>query len=207
VGADVDYAYARTVDTAQGATVDHSLFTPSAATSAERAYVALSRGRISNRVYATTDRAWVDAIGDPHGHTFATDQHPNLPDDLTTRRAVLQAALASHDAPATAGHAEQNSRQGAVGLRTATAGRRTSTPTCSDGGQARRRTPDGPLGSDCDRQRRELIQRDRGSDTSLCCGSLRRRRLAGPPAPRHDCWPLLVPPGAGVSPARQASPH
>ncbi|CAN5903734.1 hypothetical protein BH23ACT10_BH23ACT10_17150 [soil metagenome] len=30
--AHVDYSYARTVDTAQGATVDHSLFTPSANT-------------------------------------------------------------------------------------------------------------------------------------------------------------------------------
>ncbi len=63
VGAPVDYGYARTVDTAQGATVDHSLFAPSASATAERAYVALSRGRLSNRVYATHDRAWIDAIG------------------------------------------------------------------------------------------------------------------------------------------------
>jgi ATP-dependent exoDNAse (exonuclease V) alpha subunit len=52
VGAHVDYGYARTVDTAQGATVDHSLFAPSTGASAERAYVALSRGRLTNRIYA-----------------------------------------------------------------------------------------------------------------------------------------------------------
>jgi ATP-dependent exoDNAse (exonuclease V) alpha subunit len=70
VGEHVDYAYARTVDSAQGATVDHSLFIPSPATSAERAYVALSRGRISNRIYATRDHGWVDAIREPRGpHT------------------------------------------------------------------------------------------------------------------------------------------
>lgn len=37
VGEHVDYGYACTVDTAQSATVDHSLFTPSTASSAERA--------------------------------------------------------------------------------------------------------------------------------------------------------------------------
>jgi hypothetical protein len=36
VGEHVDYGYARRVDIAQGATVDHSLFTPSVSTSAER---------------------------------------------------------------------------------------------------------------------------------------------------------------------------
>jgi ATP-dependent exoDNAse (exonuclease V) alpha subunit len=99
----VDYGYARTVDTAQGATVDHSLFAPSASTSAERAYVALSRGRVSNRIYATSDRAWVDAISNRRGHTFATDQDPDLadlgqlPDDLAARRAALHAALTRHE--------------------------------------------------------------------------------------------------------------
>jgi conjugative relaxase-like TrwC/TraI family protein len=77
VGEHVDHGYARTVDTAQGATVDHSLFAPSTAASAERAYVALSRGRLSNRIYATRDRAWIDAIGQRRGHAFAVDQSPN----------------------------------------------------------------------------------------------------------------------------------
>ncbi len=77
VGAHVDYGYARTVDTAQGATVDHSLFAPSASASAERAYVALSRGRLSNRIYATRDRAWIDAIGQCRGHALAVDQKPD----------------------------------------------------------------------------------------------------------------------------------
>jgi hypothetical protein len=76
VGAHVDYGYARTVGTAQGATVDHSLFAPAASATAERAYVALSRGRLSNRVYATRDRAWIDAIGRRRGHALAVDQQP-----------------------------------------------------------------------------------------------------------------------------------
>ena len=84
VGAHVDYGYARTVDTAQGATVDHSLFAPSASATAERAYVALSRGRLSNRIYATDDRAWIDAIGQRRGHALAVDQKPN------TRRMLQQ---------------------------------------------------------------------------------------------------------------------
>jgi conjugative relaxase-like TrwC/TraI family protein len=84
VGAHVDYGYARTVDTAQGATVDHSLFAPSASATAERAYVALSRGRFSNRIYATDDRAWTDAIGRRRGHALAVDQKPD------TRRVLQQ---------------------------------------------------------------------------------------------------------------------
>lgn len=51
-GGHVDYGYATIADEAQAATVDHSLFVPSAATSAERACVALCRGRHSNRIYA-----------------------------------------------------------------------------------------------------------------------------------------------------------
>jgi hypothetical protein len=78
VGEHVGYGYARTVDTAQGTTVDHSLFAPSTSTSAERAYVALSRGRHTNRIYATRDRRWIDAICSPRTHTLATDQHPDL---------------------------------------------------------------------------------------------------------------------------------
>lgn len=77
VGVHVEYGYARTVDTAQGATVDHSLFAPSASATAERAYVALSRGRLSNRIYATHDRAWIDAISQRRGHALAVDQAPD----------------------------------------------------------------------------------------------------------------------------------
>jgi ATP-dependent exoDNAse (exonuclease V) alpha subunit len=89
VGAHVDNGYARTVDTAQGATVDHSLFAPSASATAERAYVALSRGRFSNRVYATCDRTWIDAIGRRRGHALAIDQGPGVDrslSDVTQRR-------------------------------------------------------------------------------------------------------------------------
>ena len=89
VGAHVDHGYARTVDTAQGATVDHGLFTPSTAATAERAYVALSRGRLSNRIYATSDRTWIDAIGRGRGHALAVDQQPAVdrsPRHVTQRR-------------------------------------------------------------------------------------------------------------------------
>jgi hypothetical protein len=77
VGAHVDHGYARTVDTAQGATVDHSLFAPSTPATAERAYVALSRGRLSNRIYATCGRAWIDAMGQRRGHHLAVEQAPD----------------------------------------------------------------------------------------------------------------------------------
>jgi conjugative relaxase-like TrwC/TraI family protein len=85
VGEHVDYAYAVTADKAQGITVDHSLFTPSAATSQERAYVALSRGRHSNRLYATAGSGWQEAIATPRGHVFATEQSPDIDDDLAAR--------------------------------------------------------------------------------------------------------------------------
>ncbi|CAN5845790.1 hypothetical protein BH23ACT10_BH23ACT10_35220 [soil metagenome] len=92
VGAHVDYGYARTVDTAQGATVDHSLFTPSTSTSAERAYVALSRGRLTNRIYGTRDRGWIDVIGHERGHRLAIDQSPAT--DHVLHRAVQRRDIA-----------------------------------------------------------------------------------------------------------------
>jgi hypothetical protein len=76
VGADVDHGYARTVHTAQGATNDHSLYAPSPAGSAESAYVALSRGRHTNRIYATTESGWAEAITATHAHTLALHQQP-----------------------------------------------------------------------------------------------------------------------------------
>ena len=86
VGANVDYGYARTVDTAQGATVDHCLFTPSTSGSAERAYVARSRGRLSNRIYATRDQTWIDTLGRDRSHALAVDQSPAI--DRTIHRAI-----------------------------------------------------------------------------------------------------------------------
>jgi ATP-dependent exoDNAse (exonuclease V) alpha subunit len=86
VGAHVDYGYARTVDTAQGVTVDHSLFAPSTSASAERAYVALSRGRLTNQVYAISDRAWIDAIGRGRRQTLAIDERAGM--DATQHRSV-----------------------------------------------------------------------------------------------------------------------
>jgi hypothetical protein len=86
VGEHVDYGYARTVDTAQGATVDHSPFAPSTGSSAERAYVALSRGRLTNRIYATRDHSWIDAIGRGRSHALAIDQEPDRTQHRSTHR-------------------------------------------------------------------------------------------------------------------------
>ncbi len=76
VAADVDYAYALTCNKAQGATVDYALYHPTDRASAERAYVALSRGRISNRIYAVAGAGWEQALGATRTHTIASDQHP-----------------------------------------------------------------------------------------------------------------------------------
>ena len=45
----------------------HRLVRPIRIDSAERGYVAMSRGRVTNRIYATQDLAWIDVIGDPRG--------------------------------------------------------------------------------------------------------------------------------------------
>jgi hypothetical protein len=67
VAADVDDGYAVTCDKAQGATVDHVLYHPTDRSSSERAYVALSRGRRSNRIYAVNGAAWKKPwpVGEP----------------------------------------------------------------------------------------------------------------------------------------------
>jgi hypothetical protein len=36
----------------------------------------LSRGRLSNRIYATRDRTWIDVIGERRSHALAVDQSP-----------------------------------------------------------------------------------------------------------------------------------
>jgi hypothetical protein len=102
LGEHVDHGYARTVDTAQGATVDHSLFAPSPPATAERAYVALSRGRLTNRVYTTHDRTWIDAIGRRRGHALAVDQQPAV-DRSPTRHATTHARSRSRPSTATRG--------------------------------------------------------------------------------------------------------
>jgi hypothetical protein len=70
------------------------LFAPSTSATAERAYVELSRGRLSNRIYATDDRAWIDAIAQRHGHALAVDQKPET--RRTLKRVIrLRQPLAS----------------------------------------------------------------------------------------------------------------
>ncbi len=77
IAARTRHGYAATADSNQGATVDHALFAPSPAATAERGYVALSRGRHTNRIYATHDSGWQDAIAHHHPHTLALHQHPD----------------------------------------------------------------------------------------------------------------------------------
>jgi ATP-dependent exoDNAse (exonuclease V) alpha subunit len=76
VAADVDYGYAATCDKAQGSTVDHSLYHPTDRSSSERAYVALSRGRKTNTIYAVQDSGWEAALSNRRAHTIAVDQQP-----------------------------------------------------------------------------------------------------------------------------------
>lgn len=77
VAADIDYAYALTCNKAQGATIDHALYHPTDRASAERAYVALSRGRLTNRLYAVAGTGWEQALGATHTHTPAASQQPD----------------------------------------------------------------------------------------------------------------------------------
>ena len=73
----MDYCYALTYDKDQGSTVDHALYHPTDRATSERAYVALSRGRHSNRVYAVKDAGWQEALTNTKAHTIATDQQPS----------------------------------------------------------------------------------------------------------------------------------
>ncbi len=72
----VNYAYVLTANKARGMTVDHVLFAPSAASSQETAYTALSRGRYSNHIFAVMESGWEEALEVPKAQTFASDQHP-----------------------------------------------------------------------------------------------------------------------------------
>jgi ATP-dependent exoDNAse (exonuclease V) alpha subunit len=76
VAADVDYGYAATCDKAQGSTVDHALYHPTDHSSSERAYVALSRGRKTNKIYAVQGSGWEAALSNRRAHTIAADQQP-----------------------------------------------------------------------------------------------------------------------------------
>jgi ATP-dependent exoDNAse (exonuclease V) alpha subunit len=76
-GEHLDYAYAVTVDRAQGMTVDQVLFAAIPGTPRERTYVALSRGRHGNHIYAVKDSGWQDSITEERVHTFASQQKPD----------------------------------------------------------------------------------------------------------------------------------
>ncbi len=72
----VSLGYASTPDRGQGATHDHSLYAASDRASLERGYVALSRGRTSNEVFATKGQAWEKALEDRRAHEPAIQQQP-----------------------------------------------------------------------------------------------------------------------------------
>ncbi len=81
VGEHLRYGYAITADSAQGRTIDHGLYAPAGFGSLERGYVALTRGAISSRIYATTDNGWRTTLGLRAAHTPALNQQPD-PDRL-----------------------------------------------------------------------------------------------------------------------------
>lgn len=114
--AEPDYlasAYASTADKAQGATIDHALFAADGTGTLERGYVALSRGSGTNRIYATVDTGWEDALATLGAHTLALSQRPDpshpavqhllsnhhdvdtlLPDGPAVRHTSIEAAVA-----------------------------------------------------------------------------------------------------------------
>ncbi|MGH8931918.1 MAG: MobF family relaxase [Egibacteraceae bacterium] len=80
VANEVALGYALTCDKGTAANHDHGLYLATDRASLERGYVALSRGRYSNRVYATRSAAWEQALGTSRAHEPATGQQPT-PDD------------------------------------------------------------------------------------------------------------------------------
>ncbi|MGH8908846.1 MAG: MobF family relaxase [Egibacteraceae bacterium] len=80
VGRHVGYAYAVSCHKAQAATVDHCLYAATDQASRETGYVALSRGRHSNRIYAAAGSGWEEALGESRAHDLAIDQAPGTRD-------------------------------------------------------------------------------------------------------------------------------
>ncbi|MGH3926669.1 MAG: hypothetical protein ACRDZO_15715 [Egibacteraceae bacterium] len=70
--------------------MDHALYHPTDRATSERAYVALSRGRHSNRIYAVTNAGWQEALNTTRAHTIAADQQPTALHDLHQCRARSQ---------------------------------------------------------------------------------------------------------------------
>jgi len=64
---DVQHGYALTIHRAQGATFDTALVYGTAALSKEAGYVALSRGRVANHLFASPDDIHDAVLGQPFG--------------------------------------------------------------------------------------------------------------------------------------------
>ena len=88
ISADVKLGYASTPDKGQGATHDHSLYAASDRSSLERGYVALSRGRTSNEIFATKGQAWEQALENRRAHEPAIQQQPTAPDAEEMQRPI-----------------------------------------------------------------------------------------------------------------------
>ncbi len=75
-GTSVRHGWATTCDAAEGATVDHGLYLATDRASLERGYVAVSRGRKTNEIFAATDSGWERELGEPRAHEPAHRQGP-----------------------------------------------------------------------------------------------------------------------------------
>jgi conjugative relaxase-like TrwC/TraI family protein len=76
VAGSTDYGWASTCDGVEGITVDHGLYAATDRASLERGYVALSRGRLTNEIYAARDSGWQDDLALERNHEPATRQAP-----------------------------------------------------------------------------------------------------------------------------------
>jgi conjugative relaxase-like TrwC/TraI family protein len=104
----VDYGWASTIDTAQGATVDHTLVLARPGLDRTRLYVALTRGRDSNHVYLAAEpdpeiasRDWQRCVLDPVDQLAAMLTTPGVEAAAHTRL-INPPALPSRGAPAAA---------------------------------------------------------------------------------------------------------
>jgi hypothetical protein len=75
-GTSVRHGWATTCDAAEGATVDHGLYLATDRASLERGYVAVSRGRKTNEIFAATDSGWERELGETRAHEPAHRQEP-----------------------------------------------------------------------------------------------------------------------------------
>jgi conjugative relaxase-like TrwC/TraI family protein len=74
--ASVLHGWASTCDGVEGVTRDHALYAATDRASLERGYVAVSRGRQTNEIYAAKDSGWEDDLAIERNHEPASRQKP-----------------------------------------------------------------------------------------------------------------------------------